>query len=333
MKKIFYFRSRTCLFGDIFILVSLVIFFIAPAYSENCTFQPNQATKALTFTAPTNLHVPRDASVGTVVWESPRQTVSNPGNDYSCAANHIWGLINAVGEIASAGSASYLPIGKTGLAWSILYRYQNNITLRDISLGGIENFAGKWQFGNTAFTLRIIKIGSVAAGASISAGLLGYVSINKEINAFTINVSNQSSVGALSCKTPDVVVKMGDQNRVGQFKGSGTSLVPVNFSIGLRECPEGISKISYLLKANTKIVDTAKSVVSLDADSTAKGVGIQILDDGGNPAPLNKNVAFNNYDSAGGNFNIPLRAAYHQTSSAVEPGTANSSLNFVMSYN
>ena len=90
--------------------------------------------------------------------------------------------------------------------------------------------------------------------------------------------------------------------------------------------------MSCLLKPNTQIVDAARSVVALDATSIAKGVGLQILDEGGKPAVLNKKIVFSGYETVGGNFSIPLKAAYHQTGPVVEVGSANSSLTLVMSY-
>ncbi|MDH6642099.1 hypothetical protein P3T32_001935, partial [Ralstonia sp. GP73] len=96
--------------------------------------------------------------------------------------------------------------------------------------------AGPYTFLGTSFSLRIKKIGPVAPGAAVEAGLLGYANINNEFNAFIVRTSTKASVTAQSCKTPDVIVQMGDRNRVGQFKGVGTSLAPVNFSINLNEC-------------------------------------------------------------------------------------------------
>ena len=192
--------------------------------------------------------------------------------------------------------------------------------------------AGPYTFLGTSFSLRIKKIGPVAPDAAVEVGLLGYANINNEFNAFIVRTSTKASVTAQSCKTPDVIVQMGDRNRVGQFKGVGTSLAPVNFSINLNECPSGISKVSYLLKPNTQILDAAQSVVALDAESVAKGVGLQVLNQNGEPAVLNEKVAFSEYDKAGGSFSISLKAAYRQTAPVVGAGTANSSLTFVMSY-
>ncbi|WP_261313489.1 fimbrial protein [Ralstonia mannitolilytica] len=305
-------------------MLSFGIFSTASAYGAVCSFDPSNSTGTITYTIPANLNVPRDAANGTVIWKSEPKAI--PGkHSWTCTAAFKYGMTNSVGVSASSTAKNWLPIGDTGLAWS----WEGYFDI----LYGPEMPAGKgYFFSDPNAIISLIKIGPVKAGASVPVGILGYMNVNNEINIFTIKTSNKSSVATLSCKTPDVIVKMGDQNYVGSFKGVGTSLAPVNFSIALKECPEGINKVSYQLNPNTPIVDATRSVVALDAESTAKGVGLQLLDSLGNPVALKTKLQYSDYDKLGGNFNIPLKAAYHQTGSAIVPGTANSSVTFVMSY-
>lgn len=303
--------------------LSFGLFATASAYGAVCSFDASNSTGTITYTIPANLNVPRDAGNGTVIWKSEAKAIPSM-HSWSCTATFRYGMINSVGGSASPTAKTTLPIGDTGLAWSLGYH--------DI-LYGDELPAGKgYFFGNVKVDLSLIKVGAVKAGASIPMGILGYMSANNEVNIFVIKTGNKSSVATLSCKTPDVTVKMGDKNDVGRFKGVGTSLAPVKFSIALKECPEGISKVSYQLNPNTAVVDATRSVIALDANSTAKGVGLQLLDNAGNPVALKTKLQYSDYDKLGGNFDIPLKAAYHQTGSAIVPGTANSSLTFVMSY-
>ncbi len=126
---------------------------------------------------------------------------------------------------------------------------------------------------------------------------------------------------------------MGDQNNAGRFNGIGSSLEPVSFSIALRECSKDMIRMGYQLKPNTRVVDYTRSVVALNPESTAKGIGLQLLDKDGKPLPLSQWNAFWGYDKQGGDFDIPLKAAYYQTSPEISAGTANTSVTFVMSYN
>ncbi|WKZ86082.1 hypothetical protein N5B55_03780 [Ralstonia pickettii] len=62
------------------------------------------------------------------------------------------------------------------------------------------------------------------------------------------------------------------------------------------------------MNPNTGIVDATRAVVALDAGSTAKGVGLQLLDNAGNPVAVKTPLQFSAYDKLGGNFNIPMQA-------------------------
>ncbi|MCP1172770.1 fimbrial protein [Ralstonia chuxiongensis] len=330
MSKIFSMGSSNRLFGGFCVLVTTfwAIFFVAPAHAQTCSFINGNTNRTVTFTIPRNLSMPRNPPVGTVVWESSTHTHIGANEVFRCNAAYRVGVTSSVGGWQTVGQTEF-PIGNTGLAWSLI---ANNRTIRSIYGSLTRPNNGASGFDRWQFKLVIKTIKSVSAGATIPGGDLGHYSIHEELNGLTFKTSNQASVSTLSCKTPDVTVKMGDQNRVRHFNGVGTSLAPVNFSIALKECPEGLTKVSYLLKPNTQIVDAARSVVALDATSIAKGVGLQILDEGGKPAVLNKKIAFSGYETVGGNFSIPFKAAYHQTAPVVEAGSANSSLTLVMSY-
>ncbi|WP_245163706.1 fimbrial protein [Burkholderia latens] len=302
------------------------------AYAALCGYVQNEGPQSMEFTVPTDLVVPRDAPVGAVVWVSEGIPAPNQ-NRFNCRGDFKHGMVNSVGAAASAVTSADLPIGKTGLAWS--FDESDQPGLPDIAFASaISNPSSQttWGWLSKPMTLRIKKIGPVEPGASVPSGILGYITVENQIKPITVKTRNQSSVATLSCKTPVVNVSMGDQNYVGQFKGIGSSLAPVSFSIALKECPEGISKVSYQLNPNTTIVDATRSVVALDADSTAKGVGLQLLDSSGNPIALKTKLQYSDYDKLGGNFNIPLKAAYRQTAATLVPGTANTSVTFVMTY-
>gem|GEM_PF-567126 len=324
-----------CRFSDglvIFLKSFLAILFVAPAHAITCDYNP-WAKDPIDFQIrlPANLTVPRDTPIGGTFLEyeltAPHEV------QWRCSENFRSGMENLVGGSGIYEGKSDFPIGDTGLAWSFS---RLGYDFPDISKGVISNVGGGgtiwvWPAG-AGYVVRIKKIGQVKEGAIIPAGLLGRHTVERQIYPVTIRALTESSIGTGSCKTPGVTVKMGDRNMINQFKGVGTSLAPVNFSIALRECPEGISRVQYELKPNTNVVDAARSVVGLDAESTAKGVGLQLLDNGGNPIPLRGRLRFIDYDSRGGNVDIPLKAAYFQTDPVIVPGTANTSVTLEMTY-
>lgn len=308
--------------------VGLVICFATHAHAVTCSFKPGNSGKTMQFTIPYSLTVPRDAPVGTVVWESAPMNVPT-GHSWKCSTSFKAGTINWVGGAASADQKTDEPIGTTGLAWSVNIADMTQAT----TTWEIDGASTTYWSVTGPLVLRIKKIGQVGADASVPCCVLGYHTVENQITPLTYKTSNTSTVATRSCKTPSVTVKMGDQNEVRGFQGVGTSLSPVSFSIALKECPEGLNKVSYQLNPNSAIVDASRSVVALDAGSTAKGVGVQLLNSAGNPVALKTKLQFAQYDKQGGNFNIPLQAAYYQTANQIVPGTANTSVAFVMGYN
>ncbi|WP_296224467.1 fimbrial protein [Ralstonia sp. UBA689] len=281
---------------------------------------------------PANLTVPRNTPIGGAFLEyeltAPYQA------RWRCSGNFKNGIENLVGRSASPERMTDFPIGDTGLAWSIASPSGTeypDISKGEVSVGGDRNY---YYFKEgPGYILKIKKIGQIKEGAQISAGLLGRYSVEHQLYPITIRALRGSTIGTGSCKTPDVTVKMGDQNNAGRFNGVGSSLEPVSFSIALRECSKDMIRMGYQLKPNTRVVDDARSVVALDPESTAKGIGLQLLDKDGKPLPLSRWNAFWGYDKQGGDFDIPLKAAYYQTSPEISAGTANTSVTFVMSYN
>ena len=153
--------------------------------------------------------------------------------------------------------------------------------------------------------------------------LCGTWSPNYYQNGSTLVVSQ-------TCSTPNVNVDMG-KVQTKLFTGIGSKAALKPFNISLLNCPSGIKTVSYQIDPVTSILDSANSVVAL-VPSTATGVGLQLMNSYGTRLQLSQPIPFTSYSSSGGNFYIPLLAAYYQTGSAVTPGPANTFLQFTMTY-
>lgn len=196
----------------------------------------------------------------------------------------------------------------------------------DISIGlRTETLTGAPQ-------LRVIQTGPIKEGAVIPAGLLASLVSSDDQTFATFNLSNPIYIVAGACKTPNVSVDMTRDNKTSSFKKIGSKTNPVAFNIQLVECPNFLKAVKYSIKANTKIIDANKGIVSLDASSTAKGIGLQVSRGSDQPVVIGTEYNFAGYDRAGGDFNIPFSAAYIQTDASIEAGIADTSLTFVMSY-
>jgi len=126
---------------------------------------------------------------------------------------------------------------------------------------------------------------------------------------------------------------MGDDYELKEFNKAGDTSRLIKFNIGLNQCQSGISKVTYSLKANTQVMDQKKGIVALSSSSTAKGIGLKLMDDSGQPIALDTTYPFNGFNTTGTSFNIPLSAAYYRlVDGRLEPGTANASVTFIVNY-
>ena len=78
----------------------MAAFFLAallasPADAANCTMHQGAVVKQLAFQIPSSFTVPRDAPIGTVIYESAPITNSAQATPaFTCTAAFRWGLVN-----------------------------------------------------------------------------------------------------------------------------------------------------------------------------------------------------------------------------------------------
>jgi major type 1 subunit fimbrin (pilin) len=200
------------------------------------------------------------------------------------------------------------------------------------------------QFG-MKMDFAFIKIGPVTGGTINLPGVVAQagVSVTTTPNPLTNyamapqQIANVTLVGGptfapVACATPNVTVPLGTHANT-EFSGVGPiSTAPASFNISLNNCPAGINNVQYEIDAVTTILDANQSVVALDSASTARGVGVQLLDANGNAMPIGTQQTLAGYNPAGGNYTIPLKARYYQTTAPVLAGTANTVMTFTMNY-
>ena len=81
------------------------------------------------------------------------------------------------------------------------------------------------------------------------------------------------------------------------------------------------------------MIDAQKGIVALSGASTAKGIGLQLKNDAGQPIVLNTPYVFSGFNTTGTDFKIPLTAAYIRLAdSTLQAGSANSEVTFIVNY-
>lgn len=272
----------------------------------------------VTITVPATLRVPKNVPNGTELFRSTNVRLTGSPS-FTCGADK-WGYQNSMGETSDDGPS---PIGTTGLGWRWIY---NDGLLKPYQNGN-HLTAGTYNNSPTQNGIRIYKIGDVSPGTVPVSTLGSMVAGGSPIAS--LRMSNTLAFTEISCETPSVNVNLGKQ-RSSQFGGVGTAIGEKAFNIQLKNCPAGLSGISYRLDPVNTAFDAKNGILALDPGG-ATGVGIQITDD--NSAPVSLGQAHKFLSSAPtGNYAIPLKAAYYKTSNTVVGGIANASMQFTITY-
>lgn len=150
-----------------------------------------------------------------------------------------------------------------------------------------------------------------------------YPEAEVSINAFTVTTP------ACKLTTTSVPVDMREVDK-SAFRGKGSTpgdAYTQSFNLPLT-CNAG-TQVSVKMEGN--IFDASRGVINTTSgNNAATGVGIQLLYDN-LPMALGSDVAVG-APSAGGGFNVPLKARYYQTGDKITTGTANGVLSFTMTY-
>jgi type 1 fimbria pilin len=130
-------------------------------------------------------------------------------------------------------------------------------------------------------------------------------------------------------------VQLGDHS-VQDFTGVGHTTPEVPFHITLSDCerdPASSTAQAYLRFEGARgslPIDPDQGLFGLTTDSTASGIGIQLLHDDGRVVTLDKDVPVKPLNI--GVTQLDFRARYLQTAGKVTPGRAAGALKFTVSY-
>ncbi|MCA8238379.1 fimbrial protein [Burkholderia cenocepacia] len=195
--------------------------------------------------------------------------------------------------------------------------------------------------------IQLIKTGNVTESGVLSGA---YANYRADTDAGQVLVEYRFAAPVLvtpkvpSCTvtTPRIQVPMGETMASTVFTGVGSSAPSRSFGIDL-SCSGGdkgtTAKVYVTLTDATNPGNTS-TTLSLSKDSTATGVGLQILkgDDVLGYGPASSAIGNTNQWLGGSvaqgaaGMSIALRARYVQTSPRITSGTANAIANFTMSY-
>ncbi|CAN2978376.1 MULTISPECIES: fimbrial protein [Pseudomonas] len=274
------------------------------------------------------LNIPADTPDGTVVYQETAQGIHHT---WKCTMASMYGILLNPALGAVTGNASLFPLGKSGLSFRI---WMNAIGGYQWNLHPIAANSPNSNYVLSAGEIRleIVKTGPLAENTKIAAGHLANFQ-DDDLILKTFNLTNPIVLNTASCQTPSVPVAMGDDYQLQDFDNVGATPRKVRFNIGLNQCQAGIKKVTYSLKATTSVIDAAKGIVALNSSSTAAGIGLQLLNDTGQPIALDTTYPFDAFTTTGTKFQIPLSAAYYRLPTGnLKAGSANTDVTFIVNY-
>lgn len=157
------------------------------------------------------------------------------------------------------------------------------------------------------------------------------ISMSQASFADTTNLKIYGTVVASSCDLDTdstvIPVKLADTGS-GYFKSVGTVGTPTYFNINLKECSDAIAGGSLAFRGTAD--SNNKDLVKLSGDSSAAGVGIEIID-GVTHDPIAL-ASDNAVALKPGDNTLNYGVQYKSTLAEVTPGTANAVMYFDITY-
>lgn len=241
----------------------------------------------------------------------------------------------------SEGGITY-PVYATGVAGIGLimgwYGYVDNGSSRVLQVVGPSFINGQRTNGSSTRPLGIylrsalVRYAAAAAG-TVALGQIGDIgaimNTSTVIATVPLQARNNPTVVLLSCQTGNVIVTLGAQ-KAKDFTGVGSRVGEQAFDIPVRNCPSGLTGLSYQIDASEGVVDAQQGLLQLDSSpGTATGIAVSLRQtDNNTPLPIGQRIRVP-YQGSG---QITLHAAYQQTANQITSGSANTTVQFTLFY-
>ncbi|WP_051414862.1 fimbrial protein [Pseudomonas sp. QTF5] len=341
--------------------------FPAQATPNSCDWR----TGAGTMTFHQNLgsvFVPRDAPVGSVIGRASQfiRTSNNEGRAIICENDGnvrlsfnahtsvplAQGLLLATGTQVAPNTLMQTNIPGVGVQIKLLFPFDNSASNAFVPDFGDSTvpFSAHHQrpmgaalltFSRLESRITLIKTGQIPPGPQTLNGQELFSGSFSGITGKAFGVGLIGTVVQAHCGTSQVSadpVQLGDWDAV-DFSGPGYTTTAVPFKITLASCVTDGRDINiayaniHLEGASGSQPATPSGVFSLTADSSAEGMGIQILrGDGLTPVELEREVPLKPISN--GDTVLDFTARYYQlgASSDIRAGSAKGALNFTLTY-
>lgn len=187
-------------------------------------------------------------------------------------------------------------------------------------------------------TYILIKTGPIPVGVQNFSKQMARSQITDLGDALNIHVSGGVHQAQCTLKANPVSadpVQLGS-HEVADFSGPGSTTAATDFHITLSDCED--DPVGSIARAHIRLEGArgsvpllpALGVFGLSSQSTATGIGIQLLRSDNSPMPLQQDEPIT--PLAIGTTRLDFKARYYQIGAKVTPGLAEGSLDFTVSY-
>lgn len=298
------------------ILLFFCIFFNSEVWAaEKCSFKGPAQGNILLINTSKPINYIDNASVGRVLLSLDHPAF---GLEINCPEGIIISVESAHGPINQRA----IPTGIDGVSVELDFG--------GLPIKGNHFISGPLNFAS--MSTRLIQTGPIAKSQPMAKGEVATVYIrdardSSVLGRYQLVFMGNPIFNGVACRprTKTTHVRMKDAN-INEFKAVNTRLLAQPFVITLLGCSDTGYNVHYRLDTTTTIINSG--VVALSADSTAKGIGIQVLDDNLQPMSFG-----NSYPTRRINNSIQeirLNAAYFQLTGHPRPGTANTLLTLTL---
>lgn len=221
-----------------------------------------------------------------------------------------------------------LPIGEPGLGVKLIMNGQ--------TLSGMQ------QLGNSinidTIKMQLMQNGPIASGQiSMVRPHFGTVNIYGSDDPATplvsirIGTSGRATFRDVMCRLDRNITQVTLRNALlSEFKSVHTRLAPQSFRISINNCATGVGLYNLSYRVDPMHTPFARGVSGPSSDSTAKGIGVQILNSGLTTLEFGTNYPV---ISSGANRSIDLHAAYYQLENNPTAGSVNASFMLTLMVN
>lgn len=256
---------------------------------------------------------------------SSAQFSPSPISQISCTGfSTTIGVQNVVGSQPSSSSTIF-PTGVAGIGYRVTHPDTSNYLL---AYPGDSIGSGSYQMSVTS-GLEFVKTGTIANGATVSSGTLGYWKYdnNQRVENFNLSTTLTFVYPSCSVNTSTINVTLPTVSNTA-FNGVGTvagaTVVPISL-----QCASGSQLYIQFDTANP--VSGATGVIApATGTGRAQNVGVQLINQNFSP------VAFGTPALVGstpdGPLNLTYYARYYQTATPVAAGTVSATATFTLTY-